>query len=285
MSKVFTRVYTEGWQDYELIDAGGGKKLERFGKIILIRPELQAYFQTEMPFTEWNKQAHAEFVERGGKKGQWKFFKKVDPSWLIMMDKLVIKLEFTQYKHIGIFPEQKCNWDFIQEHTQENQNFLNLFAYTGIASLAARKQGATVTHVDSVKQLTTWSRENMELSQLTDIKWVLDDALKFAQKEVKRGKKYDGIIMDPPAYGLGVKGEKWILEQKLPELLECASNLLSEKGFLIMNTYSPKVSNEEIFNLSRQFFKSKKTEINELWMKTKTDKDLFFGNLLRITAY
>ena len=122
MSKVFTRVYTEGWQDYELIDAGGGKKLERFGKIILIRPELQAYFQSEMPFTEWNKQAHAEFVERGGKKGQWKFFKKVDPSWLIMMDKLVIKLEFTQYKHIGIFPEQKCNWDFIQEHAQENQN-------------------------------------------------------------------------------------------------------------------------------------------------------------------
>ena len=285
MSKIFTRIYTEGWQDYELIDAGGGKKLERFGKIITIRPELQAYFQSEMPFTEWNKMANAEFVEQNLKKGHWKFNKKTDPSWLILVDKLIVKLEFTQYKHLGIFPEQKYNWDYIQENIQENYNFLNLFAYTGIASLVAKKNKACVTHVDSVKQMISWSKENMEISKLSEIKWVLDDALKFAQREVKRGNKYDGIIMDPPAYGIGIKGEKWILEQNLPELFESATKLLSDKGFLIMNTYSPKVTNEQIYNLARNHFKNNKIEVNELWMKTKTDKDLFFGNRLCVSKH
>jgi 23S rRNA (cytosine1962-C5)-methyltransferase len=282
MNKIFTRVYTEGWQDYELIDAGGGKKLERFGKIILIRPELQAYFQSGLPFQDWNKMAHAEFIEKGNQKGQWKFYKKVEANWLIVIDNLITKLAFTNYKHIGVFPEQKHNWQVLKTHLNAGKSFLNLFAYTGIASLVAKKTGAAVTHVDSVKQLMNWSKENMEINHLSEIKWILDDALKFALREVKRGKKYDGILMDPPAYGLGVNGEKWILEQKLPDLLETSSKLLNDNGFLIMNTYSPKVNNEQIFNIVKSNFKSKHIEINELWSKSKTDKDLFHGNLMYV---
>ncbi|MES2588736.1 MAG: class I SAM-dependent methyltransferase [Bacteroidota bacterium] len=277
------RKYAEAWKEYELIDAGGSKKLERFGEIITIRPELQAYFKSELPFTEWNTMAHAEFVESGTKKGKWKKLKADLPnSWNIPVEGLDIKLEFTQYKHIGIFPEQIANWKFIQENIQLDQNFLNLFAYTGVASLIARKVGAKVTHVDSVKQLLTWSKENMELSQLADVKWVLEDALKFAQREVKRGNKYEGIIMDPPAYGIGSKGEKWILEQQLPILFETANKLMAKNGFLIVNTYSPKISAQNLLQFAQKAFKGKTVKVEELWMNTTSEKEVFYGNTLLV---
>ena len=283
--KYIPRKYAEKWSNYELIDAGGGKKLERFGEIITIRPELQAYFKSELPFTEWNTMAHAEFVEpnSGTKKGKWKKMKpELADSWTIPVEGLNIKLEFTQYKHIGIFPEQIENWRFIRENLHEGQNFLNLFAYTGIASLVARKTGANVTHVDSVKQLLSWSKENMELSELSDVKWVLEDALKFAQREVKRGNKYDGIIMDPPAYGIGSKGEKWILEQQLPILLETANLLLAKNGFLIVNTYSPKITAEILLQTAQKAFKGKTVKVEELWMNTTSEKEVLYGNTLLV---
>lgn len=282
---IFNRIYTEFWSDYELIDAGGGKKLERFGEIITIRPELQAYFKSEKSFDEWDKMAHASFVENKGRNGKWKFHKAVSPTWNIEVLDLKIKLEFTQFKHVGIFPEQFDNWNLLRNSLRSGEKFLNLFAYTGVASLVAKASGAEVTHVDAVKQLVSWSKENMELSELEDIRWIVDDALKFAQKEVKRGNTYKGIIMDPPAFGLGAKGEKWILEQRLPELLDAANLLLEKDGFLIVNTYSPKITAEHLYQLSKKAFPKRKVEVQELWMKSTTDKDLYFGNVLRVGTF
>ena len=277
--------YSFPWEDYELIDAGGGKKLERFGKAILIRPELQAYFRPVMPFAKWNEMAHWEFVESSKSKGVWKNLQddeNASRQWDIKFEGLQFNLKLTQYKHVGLFPEQVSNWKFIQENINNEHKFLNLFAYTGAASMVANKQGAEVYHVDAVKQVIAWAKENMSSSNLAEIKWVLEDALKFAQREVKRGNQYDWIIMDPPAYGLGAKGERWILEDKLPKLLEAASKLLSKNGFLIVNTYSPKLTLKLLERMALRHFDPLDTTLSELWIKAKTGKDLFYGNILKI---
>lgn len=276
--------YASPWSDYELLDAGGGKKLERFGHVITIRPDLQAYFKSEWSFQTWNELAHWEFVEKTNTKGVWKKIKENAPeSWTIFIDNVTVNLEITKFKHIGIFPEQAFNWSYIQSHLQPHQKFLNLFAYTGVASVVAAQTGAEVIHVDSVKQLVTWANKNRESSNVAPIKWVVEDALKFAQREVKRGNKYDGILMDPPAFGLGAKGEKWILEDKLPLLLEAASELLKPTGFLILNTYSPKLTLGVLKRVATNYFDPKKCEITELWMYSKTGKSLFYGNLIRVS--
>lgn len=278
------RVYSTPWSDYELIDAGGGKKLERWGKIITIRPEVQAYFKSDKTFKEWEQIAHWEFVSKGGQSGVWKALKKDVPrQWSISFEKLHFHLELTKFKHLGLFPEQRTNWDFIKKRLSSDDKFLNLFAYTGAASCVARYTGAETYHVDSVKQLISWARQNMEESRLLNIKWVLEDALKFAVREQKRGNKYKGIIMDPPAWGLGAKGEKWKLEEKIDELLATAASLMEEDGFLIMNTYSPTLDNDMIGSLAEMYFEGRTIEVKELWMKTTSGKDLYYGNLLRVT--
>jgi 23S rRNA (cytosine1962-C5)-methyltransferase len=279
------RIFTSGWSEYELIDAGGGKKLERWGKVITIRPELQAYFKSELPFTEWSKLAHWEFIPKGSQNGVWKQLKNDAPrEWIISYKAFRFKLELTNFKHVGLFPEQRINWDFIEEHLQEDNKFLNLFAYTGAASCAARSTGAETIHVDAVKQLISWARSNMEESNLGNIKWVLEDALKFVSREQKRGNRYNGIIMDPPAYGHGAKGEKWILEEKIDELLTAARAVLEKDGFLIMNTYSPTLDLVAIGSLGKRYFPDRICDVKELWMKTTTGKDLYFGNLLRVQS-
>ena len=279
------RIFSTGWTNYELIDAGGGKKLERFGNVITIRPELQAYFKSSIPFTEWEKQVHFTFSEEKSTKGKWKKNKLSDldipEKWNIEIEHLTCQLELTNFKHIGIFPEQVLNWSFISENLKPADRFLNLFAYSGIASIVARNTGASVTHVDSIKQLVNWAKTNMELNQLSDIRWIIDDALLFTKKEVKRGNTYDFIIMDPPAFGFGSKGERWILEEQLPLLIENTFKLLNEGGTLIINTYSPKLSLNMLKKEVNRFFSPKKTSANELWMKTKHGKELFFGNLIR----
>ncbi|XOV65962.1 MAG: class I SAM-dependent methyltransferase [Fluviicola sp.] len=276
------KIFSEGWHDYELIDAGGGKKLERWGKIITIRPEVQAYFRSGKPFAEWQQLAHWEFVQKGAQSGHWKSLKKAPESWYIRYESLTFELRLTKFKHLGLFPEQRTNWDFISERLSDEDRFLNLFAYTGAASLAARNKGAETLHVDSVKQLISWARTNMEQSRLLNIKWVLEDALKFATRELKRGNQYQGIIMDPPAWGIGAKKEKWKLEDKLDDLLGNASQLLAPNGFLIMNTYSPQVSTDLLKELSRLYFADTTHEVSELWMETTTGKKMYFGNMLRV---
>jgi 23S rRNA (cytosine1962-C5)-methyltransferase len=268
----------KGFDEYELIDAGGGKKLERWGDMVTVRPELQAYFKSGKSFSEWNNLNPLTFEEVEGRKGKW----KCKPTkWEFKVNELTIQLETTTFKHIGIFPEQHVNWSFLTKELNTSKRFLNLFAYTGVASLVARSTGAEVTHVDSVKQLISWARKNMELSQLDGIKWVHEDALKFAQREVKRRNTYDGIVMDPPAWGIGAKGEKWKIEDQLPLLIETAATLLSKNGFLIINTYSPRVDLKQIYAIATRYFKKENIEIGELWTETSTGKELFHGHLLR----
>jgi len=284
------RIFSQHWADYELMDAGNNKKLERWGSIITIRPDRNAYFTPVLTSTEWQQKAHYEFIETTTNTGIWKSLKKEYPlsdnqdatSWQINYKDCVFNLKLTKFKHLGIFPEQQTNWDFIKTHLNKDSKFLNLFAYTGGASLIANSEGADVYHCDSVKQVISWSKLNMESSNQKNIHWVLDDALKFATKEVKREKKYNGIIMDPPAFGIGAKKERWKIETMFPELVKVASQLLSEKGFLIINTYSPKLKEEIIRSTVQNYFPKKNIEIKKLSVKTTTGKILEYGELTRV---
>jgi 23S rRNA (cytosine1962-C5)-methyltransferase len=182
-----SKIFTEPWKDYELIDAGGGKKLERWGNVITIRPELQAYFHSGMPFSEWKKLAHWEFVEKRANKGIWKPLKKNALSaWNVKYGRLTFKLELTNNKHIGLFPEQKINWEYLEANLSSEDKFLNLFAYTGASSCVGRHVGADTYHLDSVKPIISWAKKNMELSRLMNIRWVHEDALKFVNREQKK---------------------------------------------------------------------------------------------------
>ncbi|MFT5778166.1 MAG: 23S rRNA (cytosine1962-C5)-methyltransferase [Crocinitomicaceae bacterium] len=279
------RIYATGWDDYELIDAGGGQKLERWGKVITIRPEVQAYFRSGKPFEEWKLMAHWEFIPKSGQTGVWKQLKKKAPEeWTIRYKRLEFNLKLTKFKHVGLFPEQQINWDFIDRGLKTDDSFLNLFAYTGAASCVARYKGANVLHVDSVKQLISWARDNMDQSNLMNIKWVHEDALKFAQREVKRDRKYNGVIMDPPAWGKGANKENWKLEDRLDELVSNAAKLIGEDGFLILNTYTPKIDAAALKVQAELYLSERNWSIRELWMKTTTGKELYYGNVLRVQA-
>ena len=234
--------------DYELLDVGGFEKLERFGQYITIRPEPQAVWTKRWSDVEWKKQAHVQFIQRSSNSGEWNKLKKMPDQWTMKYvlpdgSEIVFRLGLTAFKHVGIFPEQCVNWDFISESLRsmktKNLRVLNLFAYTGGATLAARTTGAEVTHVDSIKQVVTWANENMTLSKLDHVRWMVEDALKFVQREERRGNTYHGIIMDPPAFGHGPKGEKWKLEEHILPLVDSALKLLApEDHFLILNAYS-----------------------------------------------
>lgn len=252
------------WKQYELIDAGNGEKLERFDQLITRRPEPQALWDKLLPEKEWQRLAHVSFIQKGSHSGEWRKHKPVPDKWGIQYKHanldIKLNLSLTSFKHVGIFPEQALNWDFIFEKTKamrlsEAPKVLNLFAYTGGASLAAKAAGADVTHVDSIKQVISWSRENMESSNLSDIRWVVEDALKFVKREAKRGKKYNGIILDPPAYGIGANGERWKLDENINEILKEISEIMDTKNnFLILNMYSLGMSALITENLVRGHF-------------------------------
>lgn len=278
------KIFTDFPENYELIDAGGGRKLERWGEVVTIRPEHQAYFSPALPKTAWMELADWEFIPQSetSLNGKWKKLKPHAPEiWGFQTAGFEFVLKITSNKHIGLFPEQYVNWKFIENTLQSDQRFLNAFAYTGAASVYGKKTGAEVLHCDSVKAMLDWGKINMEASGLQDIKWVLEDALKFIQREVKRGSKYDLIQMDPPAWGLGTKGEKWKLEELLPELLEQATQLLNPKGVLILNTYSPKVTIAKLNQITR-YYNGFNIKNEELWMKTSSGKELYFGIVTKL---
>lgn len=278
-----SRIYTEHWKDYELIDAGNERKLERWASIVTIRPERNAYFPPVLSEKEWIEMAHFSFKEISSSKGEWECLKPGTPdSWQMNYNNLVFNLKLTQFKHVGLFPEQRTNWDYISENIKPNQRFLNLFGYTGGASIAARDQGALVYHCDSIKQINAWAKDNMESSKLSDIRWVHDDALKFAQREVKRGNRYNGIIMDPPAFGLGANKQRWKIEDRFAELMENAKELIEADGFLIANTYSPRLQDNQIKYISKSIFTRKVIDVETLSMKTTTGKRIDYGILTRI---
>ena len=226
---------------------------------------------------------------RSEERGEWRLNPKMPSRWHISYDykdlHLKMRLGLTSFKHVGIFPEQAANWNFIYDCCKEIEGakVLNLFAYTGGATLAARAAGADVTHVDSVKQVVTWSRENMESSGLTGIRWIVEDALKFVQREVRRGNRYNGIILDPPAYGRGANGEKWVLEENITQMLECCAELLEKNNaFLVLNLYSMGLSSTLARTAVRQCFGAPKVEeCGELYFEDKADKQLPLGTYYR----
>jgi 23S rRNA (cytosine1962-C5)-methyltransferase len=235
--------------DYELLDCGDFQKLERFGQYITIRPEPQAVWKPAGSMQKWEKQAHVRFVPKSSSSGEWKKLKQMPDQWQIRYklgagekkSEIQMRLALTGFKHVGVFPEQAANWDRIYDFLsgEKQMRFLNLFAYTGGASLAARAAGAEVTHVDSIRQVVTWANDNMKLSKLDNIRWMIDDALKFVKKEGRRGTSYQCIILDPPAYGHGPAGEKWKLEDQIAEMMDAVLGILDpEKHLLILNAYS-----------------------------------------------
>lgn len=244
------------WKDYELLDSGKGAKLERFGEYVLARPEPKALWDKSMSDAEWNTLAHTRFTPgagfgKAGKEdsGTWERLRNMPDQWWIRYDggpKFSLRLGLTSFKHVGVFPEQAANWDYIFRQTSDiaaktgsRPKVLNLFAYTGAASLAAKCAGADVTHLDSVRQVVTWAHGNQDRSDLDGIRWVVEDAMKFANREAKRGNLYQGIILDPPAYGHGPDGEKWKLDECLFDMMKTVGRILApENSFLVLNLYS-----------------------------------------------
>lgn len=246
----------QNWKDYELLDSGRGAKLERFGEYVLARPEPKALWDKSMTDEEWNRLAHTRFTPgagfgKAGKEdsGTWERLRNMPDQWWIRYNggpKFSLRLGLTSFKHVGVFPEQAANWDYIFKQTSDiaaktgsKPKVLNLFAYTGAASLAAKCAGADVTHLDSVRQVVTWAHGNQDSSGLDGIRWVVEDAMKFAGREARRGNLYQGIILDPPAYGHGPDGEKWKLDECLFDMMKTVGKILApQNSFLVLNLYS-----------------------------------------------
>lgn len=259
-SPTFTLLEATHWQDYELLDSGDGQKLERFGKYIFARPESQAMWSRALPRSEWDN-AHGVFIPTGEESGgHWQLKKRVDEKWVMnyplpnltpspaRIGQLRFSVMTTPGRHLGVFPEVASHWDFMADSIQKSgakPNILNLFGYTGLATLAAAAAGASVTHVDASKKSVGWARENQELSGLGDrpIRWIVEDALKYVQREAKRGVKYDGVILDPPKFGRGPKGEVWEVYKSLPNLLDEIRQCLSDDPlFVIVTVYAVRAS-------------------------------------------
>ena len=303
------------WRDYELLDSGDGEKLERWGSYVLARPEPKALWNKSLPQSEWNRLTHTRFKPgagfgKAGKEdsGTWERLKAMDDQWWISYQPshssghwrprfsealsssavINLRLGLTSFKHVGVFPEQAPNWDFIYNkcRSMDKPQVLNLFAYTGAASLAARAAGAEVTHLDSVRQVVTWARGNMERSGMDGIRWVVEDAMKFASRELRRGHLYDGIILDPPAYGHGPDGEKWKLDECLFGMLRTVAGILAPGGFVVLNLYSNGYSAALGETLVRQAFGLKPGDAvissGELALKDSFDKVLPLSIVVRL---
>jgi 23S rRNA (cytosine1962-C5)-methyltransferase len=291
-------LHPSSWKDYELIDSGDCEKLERFGKYTLIRPEPQAIWSKSLSDQEWKKVADAKFVrEQKDKfrfsddvKGGWSRNQGMPETWNVQYQyndlNLTLRLALTSFGHVGIFPEQGSNWNFIYDTVSgwsiNKPRVLNLFAYTGAASVVARSAGAEVIHCDASRPGINWANQNMQLNGLNDIRWVYEDAFKFVRREVKRGNTYNGIIMDPPPYGRGPEGEKWTLQEQLNELIEMSSKLLEKKNyFFILSMYAVGLSPIVGLNVAKTHFDITDAEYGEFFLKSKQGKDLPMGTFLR----
>jgi 23S rRNA (cytosine1962-C5)-methyltransferase len=290
--------HPESWKDYELIDSGDFEKLERFGKYILIRPEPQAIWKKVLTDDDWKKMAHAKFVrEQKDKfrftddvKGGWSKNPQMPESWEVKYQyndlNLALRLALTGFGHVGIFPEQGSNWNFVFDSIRSWKNIqpkvLNLFAYTGAASVVARMAGAQVVHCDASRPGLNWANQNMQLNRLSDIRWVYEDALKFVRREAKRGNRYNGLIMDPPPYGRGPDGEKWNLQEQLDEFIRLGSQLLEKDNcFFILNMYAVGLSSIVGYNVVRTYLNGGNIDCGEFFLKSSHQRDLPMGTFLR----
>ncbi|MBQ2302775.1 MAG: class I SAM-dependent methyltransferase [Oscillospiraceae bacterium] len=242
--------YTKDWKDYELLDCSEGERLERWGKVILIRPDPQIIWSTPKDHPMW-KHADARYVRSSQGGGHWEYRRELPEFWKINYKDLTFKISPTGFKHTGLFPEQAVNWDMMREKIKAAKaegrevRVLNLFAYTGGATVAAASAGASVCHVDAAKGMVHWARENAELSSLNEkpIRWIVDDCKKFVEREIRRGSKYDAVILDPPSYGRGPGGEVWKLEEHVYELVSLVSEVLTDDPlFVLLNSYTTGLS-------------------------------------------
>jgi 23S rRNA (cytosine1962-C5)-methyltransferase len=236
------------WEDYELLDSGGGERLERFGRYIFRRPEHQAVWRPALPPARWQA-AHATFIPTGEESGgRWQIQKSMPASWEMKYKGLKFLAQTSGSRHLGVFPEQAAHWDWIGEriqHAGRPVRVLNLFGYTGLATLAAARAGANVTHVDASKKAIAWARQNQELSGLSErpVRWLVDDVFKFVQREARRGSTYDGLALDPPKFGRGPEGQVWEFFESLPDLLQTCRSLLSRQPlFIVMTAYAIRAS-------------------------------------------
>ena len=239
--------YTKDWKDYELLDCSGGERLERWGNVVLIRPDPQVIWNTPKEHPLWHR-ADARYVRSKEGGGHWECRRQLPEAWNINYKDLQFKISPTGFKHTGLFPEQAVNWDMMREKITgagRSVKVLNLFAYTGGATLAAAAAGASVCHVDAAKGMVHWARENAELSSLAErpIRWIVDDCAKFVEREIRRGNTYDAIIMDPPSYGRGPGGEVWKLEDQIYDLVKLCTGVLSDEPlFFLLNSYTTGLS-------------------------------------------
>lgn len=251
-------ILADRWEDYQLLDCGDGMKQERWGEFVLVRPDPQIIWprSSRKEWSDWDGFYHRS--PAGG--GEWEFRKRLPESWSVRYGKLTFKIRPTNFKHTGLFPEQAVNWDWFSGKIRSARRpitVLNLFGYTGAATVAAAAAGATVCHVDAAKGMVEWCRENATLSGLGDapVRYIVDDCRKFVQREIRRGRKYDAIIMDPPAYGRGGDGEMWKLEDDLWALLEDCRKVLSDQPlFFLINAYTARLSPTVVVNLLQELF-------------------------------
>ena len=279
---------TNAWKDYELLDCSDGERLERWGDIILIRPDPQVIWKTEKKNKLWYD-SHARYHRSNTGGGSWQFYKKIPEVWQIKFNDLEFNLKPMSFKHTGVFPEQACNWelvrDIIKNSGREDVKVLNLFAYTGAATVSALKAGASVVHVDASKGMVQWARENAALSGMSDypIRWIVDDCIKFVQREIRRGNKYDAIIMDPPSYGRGPGGEVWKIEDSICQFVRRCTLLLSDAPlFFIINSYTTGLAPTVLINLMKMCLPEGHTESSEIGLKiTSSDMVLPCGATCR----
>lgn len=257
------------WKDYEILDMADGQKLERWGKTYLIRPDPQIIWKKKSFPEKW-KQADAIYHRSNSGGGYWEYKRKLEP-WQVSYHELCFQIKPMNFKHTGLFPEQAVNWDWMMKKIkQENREvkILNLFAYTGGATVACLKAGASVCHVDSSKGMVAWAKENVMASQLQDkkIRYIVDDVIKFVQREIRRGNSYDGIIMDPPSYGRGANGEIWKFEDNLEDLIQLCTKVLSQNPiFFLINSYTTGISSHVLENLLKLYIPPKgKTTCGEI---------------------
>lgn len=268
-----TDLVTTGWDDYRLLDSGAGRKLEKFGPYTVDRPEPQAMWDRAKPQL-WDR-ADAVFAgENDAEDGRWNYRGKVPETWPTSCRGVKFHGRFTAFRHMGYFPEQLPHWEYMLDRIRPDSKILNLFGYTGVASLLAAKAGAQVTHVDASKKAIGWAMENQKLAGLDDakIRWICDDARKFTSREGRRGNKYTGILVDPPKFGRGPNKEPWDLFDNLKEMLEQCRDVLEEKNsFLILTTYAVRASHYAIYELCREVFGKAKVESGELVIQEQND--------------
>ena len=254
------------WKDYEIIDMSNGEKLERWGNIKLIRPDPQIIWKNKSFPNEWNN-ANARYNRSNTGGGAWEYKKRLPESWQVKYKNLTFNIKPMGFKHTGLFPEQAVNWDWMInkiKQSKRNIKVLNLFAYTGGATVACLSAGASVCHVDSSKGMTTWAKENVESSGLRErpVRFIIDDVVKFVQREIRRGNKYDAIVMDPPSYGRGKNGEVWQFENNIADLVELCMQVLSDDPlFFLINSYTTGISSRVLANLLELNMKKYKGKI------------------------